>query len=89
LPEEILRQYSGKENIYNPAAERQTHFYSCATPLRDIAAGEELSDNYLGMTGRTSQGWAEDVIGLKKQCRGGFGSIKEYETGEANEEAAA
>jgi hypothetical protein len=79
IPEEVLRQYIGKENIYNPAAERQVHFYSSATPRRDISQGEELFDNYLGMTGFLRSGWEEDVKGLKSQCSGGVGTITEYE----------
>jgi hypothetical protein len=81
IPEELLRQYSGKENIYNPARDRQVHFYSSAIPLRDISQGEELFDNYLGMAGLTKTGWAEDVKGLQKQCKGeGVGFITEYDT---------
>jgi hypothetical protein len=37
---EVLYQYFGRENVYNPFAERQTHFYSSATPLRLIKQGE-------------------------------------------------
>jgi hypothetical protein len=86
MPEELILQYSGKENIYNPAAERQVHFYSSATPRRDISQGEELFDNYLGMTGLLALGWEEDVNGLKAQCSGKVGTIKEYEDWETKPE---
>ena len=52
LPVEILDKYFGKTAVYNPAKERQVSFYSSAIPLRDIQGGEELFDNYLGMTGK-------------------------------------
>jgi len=78
--EELLHQYLGKENIYNPARDRQVHFYSSAIPLRDISQGEELFDNYLGMAGLSKNGWSEDVKGLKAQCKGeGVGFITEYD----------
>ena len=48
FPEEFAEKYKGKSVIYNPFLDRQTHFFSSATPIRDIAAGEELFDNYLG-----------------------------------------
>ena len=56
------------------------HFFSSATPIRDIKSGEELFDNYLGMTGSKKDGWKEDVLGLKAQCEGtGIGEVKEYD----------
>uniref|UniRef100_A0A7S4EJQ9 PABS domain-containing protein n=1 Tax=Pseudo-nitzschia australis TaxID=44445 RepID=A0A7S4EJQ9_9STRA len=51
IPEEVSSSYKGMQFIYNPAKERQVRFYSSSTPHRDIKAGEELLDNYLGMTG--------------------------------------
>ena len=51
IPEEVTDPYTGKQFVYNPAKERQVSFYSSATPHRDIKTGEELLDNYLGMTG--------------------------------------
>lgn len=51
FPDELRDRDLGLEAVYNPAKERQVHFYSSAIPLRDIKAGEELFDNYLGMTG--------------------------------------
>lgn len=79
IPEELMEPIHGKRYIYNPANARKTHFYSSAIPRRDIAAGEELFDNYLGMTGTTLNNWAEDVKGLKMQCSGGLGTVSEYE----------
>lgn len=74
----MLLEYFGKENVYNPARDRQVHFYSSAIPLRDIAKGEELFDNYLGMPGVSAAGWREGVTGLKQQCSGeGFDTITE------------
>ena len=51
VPDEVTDPHLGKQFIYNPAKERQVRFYSSATPRRDIELGEELFDNYLGMTG--------------------------------------
>jgi hypothetical protein len=79
MPDEVLR-YRGEGFIYNPSAERQPHFYSTAFPRYDVPQGEELFDNYLGMTGYNKEGWAEDVISLKEQCSGGVGPIKEFLT---------
>ena len=52
MPEEVTDPYTGKQLIYNPAKERQVRFYSSASPRRDIKTGEELLNNYLGMTGK-------------------------------------
>jgi hypothetical protein len=51
FPDELKARDLGLDAVYNPAKERQVHFYSSAIPLRDIRVGEELFDNYLGMTG--------------------------------------
>jgi hypothetical protein len=79
IPTEILEDVFG--TVYDPAAARQPHFYrySSAFPLRDIIKGEELLENYLGMTSIDIKDWSEDVEGLRQQCAGGTGSIKEYE----------
>ena len=78
---EVLNRYFGKDRIYNPFGERQPHFFSSALPVRPIKAGDELFDNYLGMSGNDAKGWKEDVIGLREQCAGvGVGSVKDYET---------
>lgn len=45
VAKEVYDTYFGEDLIYNPAAERQVHFYSSAIPLRDIKKGEELFDN--------------------------------------------
>ena len=50
ISKEITEYYAGKEFIYNPARERQVSFYSSSTPRTDIKEGEELLENYLGMT---------------------------------------
>lgn len=51
FPDELKAQYLDQDTVYNPARERQVHFYSMASPLRDIKRGEELLNNHLGMTG--------------------------------------
>jgi hypothetical protein len=79
VPEELTIKIRGKRYIYNPANARKVHFYSCAVPRRDIAGGEELFDNYLGMAGTALYGWAADVEGLKEQCSGGLGAVSKYE----------
>jgi hypothetical protein len=85
LAPEIWDTYLGSQAIYNPAKERQIHFYSSATPLRDIKKGEELFDNYLPMGGRTSLYWDEVVTGLKAQCEGSaVGVVKEYDVFKKN-----
>lgn len=68
VPDEVTSPYLGIQVIYNPAKERQVRFYSSATPRRDIEIGEELLDNYLGMTGMEVKDWEENVLTLKKQC---------------------
>lgn len=79
IPQTLLNRYFGREYIYNPFVDRQVHFYSSAIPRKDIAKGEELFDNYLGMVGKSVEGWAEDVAGLKRQCAGGIGIVKEWD----------
>lgn len=80
IPPELRRMFMGGDLIYNPAAERQVHFYSSAVPLRDIQKGEEIFDNYLGMSGLRIQGWEDDVLTLRAQCEGiGIGQISQYE----------
>ena len=51
IPKEVTDFYTGKQVVYNPAKERQVHFYASASPRRDIKTGEELLDNFLGMIG--------------------------------------
>ena len=51
ISKEVTESYMGKPFVYNPAKERQVRFYSSASPRRDIKMGEELLNNYLGMTG--------------------------------------
>ena len=51
IPKEVTEPYTGLHVRYNPAKERQVHFYSSASPRRDIKTGEELLDNYLGKIG--------------------------------------
>ena len=79
IPDEVIYSSRGKQDAYNPFTERQPHFYSTAVPRRTVSKGEELFDNYLGMTGLILQGWAEDVKGLKDQCSGrDVGQITKY-----------
>jgi hypothetical protein len=63
--------------------DRQVHFFSCGTVRRAIKKGEELLDNYLGMSGSASGYpgfWKTDVLGLKAQCQGeGIGLVSAYE----------
>ena len=63
----------GRDDIYNPAKERQTHFYSRAIPLRDIPQGEELLENFLGRSGDYLGGWRARVTRLEEDCSGGGG----------------
>jgi hypothetical protein len=70
IPEEIMDKFYGPSYFYYPAYERNVHFYSGAVPRRDIVAGEERFDNYLGTRGRFLDAWAADVEGLRKQCSG-------------------
>jgi hypothetical protein len=80
VSEEILDLYRGIDVIFNPAKERQVHYYSSAIPLRDIKKGEELFDNYVGMSGRTAPYWKETILGLTEQCEGtGVGVVREYD----------
>jgi hypothetical protein len=80
MHEEMSKYYHGNHTVYNPAAERQVHFYSSAFPLRDIKKGEELFDNYVAMSGRSSIYWKESVTDLKAQCLGeGIGLVREYD----------
>jgi hypothetical protein len=76
---EIYDSYFGRDRIYNPAAERQTHFYSTATPLRDIQEGEELFDTYIAMAGVSEQFWRESVNTLKGICNGEAGRTVIYD----------
>jgi hypothetical protein len=78
-PEEV-HPYTTRPYAYNPASEREVHFYSCGVPRRDIAKGEELFDNYLAMSGIREGHWAEGVSTLKSQCAGeDVGVIVEFE----------
>ena len=80
IPDEVSYRKVGP-GLYNPFAMRQVHFFSSAIPRRDIAKGEELFDNYLGMSGQGIDGWTEDVLSLRAQCRGdGVGVVMEYGT---------
>ena len=78
---EIIEEYERLENVYNPVADRQVSFYGGAIPLREIKQGEELFDNYLAMSGKSTEYWEYGVDDLKKQCEGrGTGFITEYES---------
>jgi hypothetical protein len=90
-----VHKYTTRPYAYNPASEREVHFYSSGVPRRDIAEGEELFDNYLAMTGLRKgfwatgevnlkeHFWATDLVSLKEQCDGqGAGIVTEYENWE-------
>ncbi len=67
--------------VYNPAKDRNLHmeFVGTEKVLRDIRAGEEVLDNYLGMVGHVTD-WKIDVLHLRAQCNGeGVGDVTEYE----------
>lgn len=72
----LLTQKVG--DVYNPVAER--HARMPERMLRDIAAGEEILDNYLAFIGHESD-WEEDVQLIRDQCRGvDVGEVTKYET---------
>lgn len=65
-------------NVYNPVMERNPRMPEII--IRDIAAGEEILDNYLGFIGHEGD-WVYDVQMLRDQCRGiGVGEVVSYET---------
>lgn len=76
---EVHGLYFGLDRIYNPAAERQVHFYSTAIPLRDISKGEELLDTYIPMAGVSQKFWRESVTTLKSICTGAAGRTATYD----------
>lgn len=80
MPEELLSKYFDPSVIYNPALDRQVHYYSGGYPIRDIAKGEEILDNYLGMVGLEMEGWHEDIYSLREQCRGAMGEVSQLES---------
>jgi hypothetical protein len=78
---EIYESYFGRDRVYNPAKERQVHFYSTATPLRDIKKGEEVLDSYIPMAGVSNDFWRESVTTLKNLCQGGVaGRVSLYDS---------
>lgn len=87
VAQEILEKYSGEHTTYNPAADRQIHYYSSATPIRDISANEELFDNYIAMSGKLPDNWRENIADLKAQCQGeGVGVIRAYDAWDDEEQ---
>jgi len=52
---EILEKYEGRENDYNPAADRRVQFYANAVSINAINQGEELLDNYAAMCGESAE----------------------------------
>ena len=79
IPDEILNEYFGEEIVYNPAAERQPHFYPMAQPLRNVAKDEEIFMSYLALGGHEVEGWGEDVYHLREICTGVPGHVVERE----------
>ena len=80
IPEEIMNKVRGARYIYNPAKDRNAHFYSSAVPRRDIEAGEELFDNHLGMFGIFWDEWGVEVESLRKQCNAELGDVQRHES---------
>jgi len=68
------------KSVYNPVEDRHFRLMLSGNDksLRDIAAGEELLDNYLGFIGHSSD-WQHDILALRAQCSGHAGEITEYE----------
>jgi len=52
---EIIEEYKGRENGYNPAADRRVQFYANAVSKHAINQGEELLDNYFVMCGASAE----------------------------------
>jgi hypothetical protein len=65
---------------YNPVVDRHHRLQLSGSDitLRDIAAGEEVLDNYLFFIGHSTD-WKEDILSLRAQCSGAAGDITEYE----------
>jgi hypothetical protein len=68
VADEVLRQYEDEEFVYNPAVERQSHFYAAGSPLRPVTQGEEILLNYLALEGRYEWAWKSAVIDLQGMC---------------------
>lgn len=70
------------ENVYNPVSDRHLRMTISGKEktIRDIAAGEEVLDNYLAFSGHPSD-WKDDVQMLRDQCNGeDVGDVTKYET---------
>lgn len=77
----IPSEYDTTANVYSPVIERHLRAYTSGPDrtLRDIKAGEEILANYLAYVA-DKEGWKEDVLSLRGQCRGHtLGEISEYE----------
>ena len=72
VPVEVTNPHLGNQVIYNPAKERQIRFYSSATPRRQILSGEELLDNYLGMTGEHRRIWLMGLLQFNSRLYASF-----------------
>ena len=72
VPVEVTNPHLGNQVIYNPAKERQIRFYSSATPRRHILSGEELLDNYLGMTGEHRRIWLMGLLQFNSRLYASF-----------------
>jgi hypothetical protein len=64
---------------YNPAADREPHFYGLGNPIRAIAQGEEILLNYLALCTLSEESWSNDVQDLSAMCSGAeAGDIVKY-----------
>lgn len=78
LPEEVNGESHTGTTIFNPLVDRHVR-REWEQSLRDIAAGEEILDNYLAFTGNNDD-WAKDVQDLRNQCSGqATGLVSDYE----------
>ena len=51
-PEVMDLRLRGKEHIYNPASERQIHFWTSVLPRERISHEEEFLDRSVGIAGQ-------------------------------------
>jgi hypothetical protein len=82
----VLSVYDARNDPFNPFIERRyftlelTHMIA----VKDIAAGEELLDNYLPYGGGDDQhDFDANLAELKAMCMGGKGVVSEYEQQES------
>jgi hypothetical protein len=68
------------KSLFDPVFDRHLLSSIADSSIRDIKAGDEITDNYLNFIG-TKRFWADDVIDLRKLCNGEItdGSVNYYE----------